>query len=294
MNKLYFISIAILALSVLNVQAQENIILGGNMEADAASSWSISNLSNDPTSVTSYEFGYTDVIPAGGEGGGLHITATNAAAGGSHLMFYQQVTLVGGNEYIFDFSVIALQSMMNSWFEVYLGTTEPIDGEDYGSGQKALGGFKSSNWASQCEDLFEGTLQEIGCLEGSQGSFVVEGEGEQTFYIGFKVGIWEYDTTIEFVVDNVSLVQVGGETNVTTLSKSNDIKIFPNPAISLINIQSNLDYDAIRVLNLKGQEKICIDNTNGNVDVSVLPKGIFVVELMKNNKAVAKSQFIKQ
>jgi hypothetical protein len=293
MLKFYFLLIAFFALNSLTVQSQTNLIKGGNMETDDEQFWSVSYLESDPTSETSFEFGYTGEAPETGQGGSLHMTVTNAASGGSHLMFYQTVNLIGGKEYKFDLAAKALQPMMNSWFEVYLGTTEPVEGEDYGTGQLALGGFKSSNWTPECDDLFNGTLQEIGCLEGSQGSFIVEGEGEQSFFIGFKVGIWDYDTTIEFVVDNVSLVEVDETSSVNAININNSIKVFPNPAKSTIALQTEIAFDAVRIMNISGQELIHSNSGIQNIDISNLQSGIFIVELMKNGKAVAKSQFIK-
>jgi hypothetical protein len=293
MRKLYTITLAAVLFVSVSAQAQENLIKGGSMETADAEHWKSTTLSSDSTSVTSFEFGFTNDAPTQGEGGALNIVVTNVAKGGSHLMFYQPVTLVGGKTYKLDFAIKALQPMMNSWFEVYAGTTEPANGADYGSGQKALGGFKSSNWAGQCADLFDGTLQADGCLEGSQGAFTVAGEGEQQLYIGFKAGIWEYNTSIEFVVDNVTLVEVGGGSSVENLQLAS-AKVYPNPVAEVLNIECSQAFDAVRVLNTLGQENLCVSTSNNQLNVSQLKAGVYIVELRSGNQVVAKSRFIKQ
>jgi hypothetical protein len=298
MKKIYTIAImAILTISIGSVHAQVNLIKGGTMEADDADFWSISNLSNASTSTTAYEFGSTIDSPTGGNNGALYMTATNSGADGSHLMVYQQVTLMGGNEYIFDLSAKATMPMLSSWFEVYVGLTEPTEGADYAAvaGQViALGGWKSTNWTPECDDNFDGNLQEIGCLDGSQGSFIAPGDEEQTFYIGFKVGIWGQATTIEFVVDNVSLYDVNDKTSVDKSGIINKTSVYPNPAKSILNIESSKSFDAVRIINQIGKEALFVQTSNNHIDVSLLNSGLFIVELMKDNLVVGQSRFIKQ
>jgi hypothetical protein len=293
MRKLYFFTAFVLLTTASSVWAQQNLILGGTMEVADTVHWKVSSLANDPTSITSYQFGYTLDRPAKGEGGCLHIVATNANKNGSHIMFYQPVKLMGGKTYRYDFAIKAIQPMINSWLEVYVGNTEPADGADYGSGQTALGGFKSSNWASQCNDLFEGTLREDGCLAGSKTDFTVSGEGEKTLYIGFKAGIWAYATTIEFVVDNVSLVEVVGNTSFSSFL-SEKIKIYPNPADNTINISYSQPYHKIRILNVLGREVFQSYVFDRPIDTSELKPGVYVVELSNQGNVVAKNRFIKK
>ncbi|MDA3927587.1 MAG: T9SS type A sorting domain-containing protein [Prolixibacteraceae bacterium] len=293
MKKIYFF-VFIALIAVNTISAQENIILGGAMEEEDADFWSVSNLENDPSSVTSFSFGYTDDSPVFGTDGSLHMLATNTGTNGSHLMFYQAVTLTGGKEYMFDFAAKALQPMMNSWLEVYVGAIEPTDGADYGAEATSLGGFKSSNWEAECSDIFDGTLQVDGCLPGSQGAFTVEGEGEQELFIGFKIGIWAYDTSIEFLMDNVSLLEVGSETGIDNLKQTTSMKIFPNPVKSTLSFQFDKSFDRIRILDLLGQEHLYLNEIKNQIDVSSLQSGIYILELKDNTKAVSQSRFVKE
>jgi hypothetical protein len=66
--------------------------------------------------------------------------------------------------------------MNNSWFEVYLGANEPVEGSDYGPGTTALGGFKWSGWEAGCAglDLFDGTLRNDGCMPTARIPFLLK------------------------------------------------------------------------------------------------------------------------
>lgn len=279
MKKFYSLTIALLlSASLMEVNAQDNLIKGGSMEAADESSWSVSNLANDPTSVTEYTFGYTDDAPTGGSGGCLHFATTNVGTNGSHIMFYQQVTLTKGTTYQFDFAAKAIQTMNNSWLEVYLGSNEPVEGSDYGTGQISLGGFKWSGWESGCSglDLFDGTLREIGCMANSQSDILIEGEGDTTMYIGFKAGIWATACTVEFVVDSVTLV-AAGSTSAPSLSEK-ELTLFPNPVKNTLEIVGGNQFAQIKVTNIAGQEVIKARAFSNTLDVSSLRPGIYFVE----------------
>lgn len=281
--------LGIIASFSLNAQ---NLIKGGGMEEADESAWSVSTLETDEANSSSYEFNYTDDSPSGGEGGALHYTINNTGANGAHLMFYQAIEIELGTEYIFDLSAKAIQEMNNSWLEVYIGETEPADGADYGEGSTALGGFKWSGWEDACAglDLFDGTLQNDGCLAGSQGSFTIEGTGTQTMYVGFKAGIWATETTIEFVVDNVSLTKVGSVG--TNDVEATNVTLYPNPAAQVLNIASDMDFTTARILNIAGQEVRSFSNFGSSLNVSDLNSGIYFIELTSVNsqKQVLKFQ----
>lgn len=278
-KKFTFYLTVLLALVYVNTNAQENLISGGNMESADETEWSVTTLNTDAGNSSSYEFGYTDDGPSGGQGGALHFTINNVGDGGAHLMFYQQVTLEKGKQYIFDMAAIAIQEMNNSWFEVYIGNPEPQDGEDYGGEATPLGGWKWSEWEGACEglDLFDGTLREIGCLPNSLDTIYYEGTGDTIMHIGFKAGIWATETTIEFVVDNVSLTELEATSNeVIELSKSG---IYPNPASSVLNVVSESKITEIRIFNLMGQKVMEQKQVANQINIAKLKPGLYFIEL---------------
>jgi len=261
----------------------QNLISGGSMEAADETSWSVSTLETDPSNTSSYEFDYTDNTPFAGNGACLHYVITNTGANGAHLMFYQLVTLEKGKKYIADMAAKAIQEMNNSWFEVYLGANEPVEGSDYGPGTTALGGFKWSGWEAGCAglDLFDGTLRNDGCMAHSQDTIFIEGEGTVDMYFGFKAGIWGTATTVEFVVDNVSLVEAG--TSAVDESLSHTVSAYPNPANNTVHITGS-NIIAASIFNLLGQEVSNPSIINNTIDISALSNGIYLMKLLDANQ----------
>lgn len=215
MKKFYFSTLALL-FAVGSLQAQTNLLSGGSCEKADADSWGVTTLGQTEGNSSTYLFGQTDFVPTAGADGALYVKCESLVGSSTAIMFYQAVTLTGGKSYMFDFAAANHEyPMSSSWIEVYVGTTEPVDGSDYSATEGsivALGGFKCNGWASQCADQFDGTLQADGCLEGSQGSFTAWVDGEATYYIGVKMGIWgDADITVDQSFDNFSLVEVESE-----------------------------------------------------------------------------------
>lgn len=269
----------LLALVYVNTNAQDNLISGGNMESADEAGWSVTTLETDPANSSSYAFGYTADGPSGGQDGALHYTITNTGSNGAHLMFYQQVTLEKGKRYIFDMAAKAIQEMNNSWFEVYLGGAEPQDGADYGGGMTPLGGWKFSGWEGACAglDLFNGTLREDGCLAGSSDTIYYEGTGDTVMYIGFKAGIWATETTVEFVVDNVTLSEAGPVSN--KIEEVSVTSIYPNPASSVLNVVSESKIANVRIYNVMGQKVMEQNQVANQVNIAELESGLYFIEL---------------
>lgn len=279
MKKLFISYLTILlALVYVNSNAQVNLISGGNMESADEAHWSVTTLETDPANSSNYEFGYTADGPSGGQDGALHYTITNTGDNGAHLMFYQQVTLEKGKHYIFDMAAKAIQEMNNSWFEVYIGGSEPQDGADYGGGATPLGGWKWSEWEEGCAglDLFDGTLREIGCLPNSSDTIYFEGTGDTVMYIGFKAGIWATATTIEFVVDNISLTEL--EATSIEVKELSTTSIYPNPASSVLNVVSENKIANVRIYNVMGQKVMEQNQVANQINIAKLEPGLHFIE----------------
>lgn len=69
--------------------------------------------------------------------------------------------------------------------------------------------------------------------------------------------------------------------------------IYPNPAIGIIHIESNVSFEKIRVLNTYGQkvmERITVDELN----VHALYPGVYILQLMSNTgKVLVSEKFVK-
>ncbi len=201
MKKSYGLSLTLaICLLVSGAATGQNLLQGGDMESEDY--WNVSLLNSD-VDVT-YEFGYTETTPAHGEGGALMVSSSVSGDEGdqlSNIVFYQEVTLEGGETYLFDGAFKDVDGLDQFWAEVSILQEAPEVGEDWGDH------FSGFNTWGGCGDGVDGTFVEDGC-EGDN-LYTVEGEGEQTLYFGIKVGngSWDAGVTRAFTVliDEVSL-----------------------------------------------------------------------------------------
>jgi len=91
-----------------------------------------------------------------------------------------------------------------------------------------------------------------------------------------------------------------GEVNVdfdTTASVdeifSSDVSIYPNPASQFINITSNVDINKVEVYNILGKKVLGTLNFKGNLDVSSLSKGMYMLKLTSGNSVASKKLIVK-
>ncbi len=201
MKKFYSLSLTLaLCLLFSGAATGQNLLQGGDMESEDY--WNVSNLNSD-VDVT-YEFGYTATTPEHGEGGALMVSSSVSGEDGdqlSNIVFYQEITLEGGETYLFDGAFKDVEGLDQFWAEVSILPEPPELGEDWG---EHFSGFNT--WGG-CGDGVDGTFVEDGC-EGDN-LYTVEGEGEQTLYLGIKVGngSWDAGVTQSFtiLIDEVSL-----------------------------------------------------------------------------------------
>ncbi len=122
-----------------------------------------------------------------------------------HMGIYTMVTLGVG---IYQFNMDMTYTEINDiWGEVYIGSTAPVEGNDYGNDQGATMILKAYN-AWDCSDIktYSGSAIESGCdtrgeIPG-QGKFEITSEG--TYYLLFRTGGGTYGTE-GIIIDNISL-----------------------------------------------------------------------------------------
>ena len=134
---------------------------------------------------------------------------------------WQPVTVMTGDTLEPDgaIMVLAQEDLFNYWIEIFLGSSEPVETEDYSDNVL----LNLNTWAPCSIPLdLDGTFRENACNNNLADStyWVVPdslGPGEVTLYFMFKTGIWNSnygDYYYELAVDNLSLVKRGGETGV--------------------------------------------------------------------------------
>jgi len=75
--------------------------------------------------------------------------------------------------------------------------------------------------------------------------------------------------------------------------RSQGISIFPNPAKDKIFIQSELQIRKVEVYSLTGALLMSDNNFNGEISVSALPKGIYLLRVYTDN-GVTVSKIVKE
>lgn len=176
------------------------MLYGGNMEDPNL--WNITQLNSN--AVTEAIWNYTEDTAAYGEGGGLYLTAsaTNAT---SNYCIWQKVELKKGKIYTFSGAFKDLSANLDHfWSEVYIGTTAPADGADYGDGQTKIAYFNT--WDCGHAKGLDSTYADACADDGTPGVFIPDSDG--TYYFALKTGTtdWENNTySFSVLIDELSL-----------------------------------------------------------------------------------------
>jgi hypothetical protein len=86
---------------------------------------------------------------------------------------------------------------------------------------------------------------------------------------------------------------INNPTGINELSANNNLEIYPNPATTMLNIESDFDIERVRIVNLQGQVVLEINTATTMINVEKLSAGVYVVETT-NGKSVSRNKFIKQ
>lgn len=79
----------------------------------------------------------------------------------------------------------------------------------------------------------------------------------------------------------------------TSREELNQVKIYPNPATSFLRIESDIDAETFIINDLLGKEIKSGKINNGQIDVSNLSKGTYILQLMKGIQKIKSVKFIK-
>lgn len=127
------------------------------------------------------------------------MTATGGSWG--HSGIYQAITVQANKDYRFGMQVSG-SGATDCWFEVYFGSTAPVQNSDYSSGGNRIG---LNTWSGCGNSAFSGNIAAIGCsgsLVGQNG--VVRFATAGTIYLLIKSGGASLGTS-GIAIDNVEL-----------------------------------------------------------------------------------------
>jgi len=177
-------------------------LYGGNMEDPNL--WNISGLNGD--AVTTSTWNNTEDTLAYGAGGNLMLSAT-ALNNQSMYCIWQAVELTQGMKYTFDGAFRDISDNLDHfWSEVFIGTTAPVDGADYGEGQAKIAFFNS--WTAQNGKGVNSTYLMEGGRDNNEtvGVFIPDSTG--TYYFAIKTGVIDWENkefSYKVLIDEVSL-----------------------------------------------------------------------------------------
>ncbi|HEX8268440.1 MAG TPA: hypothetical protein VF581_00995 [Flavobacterium sp.] len=158
-----------------------NLILNDKFEA-GSDQWTVLNISSSGA----------DWVFADG-------TATVTASGYNQKAIYQAVEVVAGAEYMIDMSVSGPGSV-NTWFEVFVSPTAPVQGNDYSAGGVR---FALNTWAGCATAPFTGKISQVGCGDHSGNPMTFAQSG--TVYVVIKCG---GEAANYITVDNVEFRRI--------------------------------------------------------------------------------------
>jgi PKD repeat protein len=166
----------------------DNLLLNGDMDTKGA--WAELKITDAQPTVT---WGYTDDKPTAGTGNVLRIYVPETTAQVQYAV-YQKVNLEAGKSYEIDGAFKAIgNKMTNGWAEIYISTTEPVDGTDYSTGVTT----KFGQWNNPKK--WDGTFKEDATGDKT---FTPTGSGEYYFLI--KAGC-NSGTGFDLLLDDMSL-----------------------------------------------------------------------------------------
>jgi hypothetical protein len=143
--------------------AAGNLILGSNMEAGDDTFWNHITMSPGVT----FAIDNGKMVAKGGNSG--------------HAGIWQAIDVVAGRKYQIDMNVSG-SGATDTWFEVYLGATQPANGSDYSDGGARLA---INTWTGCGKTAFNGKLSAVQCA-GSGNTFTATKTGK--IYLVIKSG----------------------------------------------------------------------------------------------------------
>ncbi|MBK8702202.1 MAG: T9SS type A sorting domain-containing protein [Saprospiraceae bacterium] len=83
---------------------------------------------------------------------------------------------------------------------------------------------------------------------------------------------------------------------VNEISQTNNLNIFPNPVTTILNVKQDLSNKiTYKIVSITGQETQTgiINNSEKQINVSLLSEGIYFLQLFDNNKSLGQQKFVK-
>ncbi len=109
------------------------------------------------------------------------------------------------------------------------------------------------------------------------------------YFLSSDTGTYGINTPQYFCMDNFTTLNV--KTGLSTVSENIQFNLFPNPANQNIQIETDQQFENIKVLNTQGQEMI--STSNQSIDISSLLQGVYLLQVQTSSGIIQK-RFLKQ
>lgn len=174
-----------------NVTFAPNLIANGGFDDDSA--WSIIQHNGSGNGVVTISNGvavFNEVtdIPSGSWGNEAHVGINQA------------VTVAEAGDYLLDLN-ITTNGINELWFEVWVGTTAPTAGADYGSDQGATRVLNVNSWDCGNTVTYSGSMAATNCT-GVDGTITLEAK---TYYVVIRSGGFTFGED-GVIIDNVTMI----------------------------------------------------------------------------------------
>ena len=116
----------------------------------------------------------------------------------------------------------------------------------------------------------------------------------QTFGIVFTFGINTFAFNgVPNVNKSISYLDTVVLSTVNSVHQKTEILVYPNPGSDFIHLESKEDIKQVSVNSLDGRT-VLISNSSKNIDISGLPKGIYILQAELKNKGSVTTKIIKK
>jgi PKD repeat protein len=187
---------------IITANGSYNLLLGGDMEAGAASYWKVAQNDNPPV------FGYTSVIPSGGYGGCLRFPDFTNWSSGTNTVIYQAVNIVSGKKYKLSAVVKAPAGGVNDYLQFHI-SPDPGLWNESSTYFLCLNNWHNWGSTSSSSTAVNGDLYAATLINGQYGLGVATGGVYTATYTGkayilIQCGVWGGKSNGDILVDNVT------------------------------------------------------------------------------------------
>jgi len=131
------------------------------------------------------------------------------------------------------------------------------------------------------ENWTEISTDELGFMRTNSTEILFTGENSADIYfLSLDLGVVQY---------TVDLTTMGTENPQNYLS---DLTLYPNPASEILNIHSDSNVQHVVIFDLNG--KRLIENNSAPINISFLPKGIYIIQIATENGRTETRKLVKQ